>query len=129
MSKYILILRRNQARELGRPQDEMFGRFRDFTVALHQSGALKGFERLKAGTEGKTLRSGNGGIEVGGPYGGHDGNGSNGSAESQDHESVIGFYVVEAADEAAAHAIAKECPILLIGGSVEVRETEFFPGQ
>jgi hypothetical protein len=124
MSKYMLILRRDQSQELGRPQDEMFGRFRDFTVSLHQSGALKGFERLKAGAEGKTLRSRDGAIGVDGPYAS---NGSNGTGES--HESVIGFYVVEAEDEAAAHAIARECPILLIGGSVEVRETEFFPGQ
>jgi hypothetical protein len=121
MSKYMLILRRDQSQELGRPQEEMFGRFRDFTLSLHQSGALKGFERLKAEAEGKTLRGRNGGIDVEGAYAGDGANGS--------HESVIGFYVVEADDEAAAHAIARECPILLVGGSVEVRETEFFPGQ
>ena len=120
MSKYMLILRRDQSRELGRPQEEMFDRFRDFTVSLHQSGALKGFERLKAGAEGKTLRGHDGGIDVEGAYAGDGANG---------HESVIGFYVIEAGDEAAAHAIARECPVLLIGGSVEVRETEFFPGQ
>lgn len=125
MNKYMLILRRDQSQELGRPQEEMFGRFRDFTVSLHQSGALKGFERLKAGTEGKTLRSRDGAIAVEGPYAGSES--SNGAAESR--ESVIGFYLVEAADEAAAQAIARECPVLLIGGSVEVRETEFFPGQ
>jgi hypothetical protein len=120
MSTYMLILRRNQAEELGQPQEAMFARFKDFTVSLHKSGTLKSFERLKAGTEGKTLRSHDGAITLDGPHAG-----SNGSAG----ESVIGFYLVEAADEEAAHAIAKECPILLVGGSVEIRETEFFPGQ
>jgi len=62
---------------------------------------------------------------VEGPHAGSED--SNGAAELR--ESVIGFYLVEAADEAAAHSIARECPVVLIGGSVEVRETEFFPGQ
>ncbi len=123
MSTYMLILRRNQAEELGQPQEEMFNRFRDFTVSLQKSGALKGFERLKPGTEGKTARNRDGAIAIEGPYAG-----SNGSATGS-HESVIGFYLIEADDEAAAHAIAKDCPILRAGGSVEIRETAFFPGQ
>jgi hypothetical protein len=116
MSTYMLILRRNQTNELGLPQEEMFGRFRDFTVSLHQSGALKSFERLKAASEGTTTRRLDGAIAVDGPYDGST-------------ESVIGFYLVEAVDVAAAQTIAKDCPILLAGGSVEIRETEFFPGQ
>jgi len=123
MSTYMLILRRNQAEELGQPQKEMFNRFRDFTVALQKSGALKGFERLKPGAEGKTARNHDGAITIEGPYAD-----SNGSAAGS-HESVIGFYLIEAADEAAVHVIAKDCPILRAGGSVEIRETEFFPGQ
>jgi hypothetical protein len=116
MSSYLLILRRNQNEPLGLPQEEMFSRFKQFTQGLHQSGALLAVERLKPSAEGSTVRAHNGATAVDGPY--------NGSPES-----VIGFFLVEAADEAAAHAIAKDCPILLVGGSVEVRETEIFPKQ
>ncbi len=116
MSSYLLILRRNQAEELGLPQEEMFTRCKQFTQSLHERGALRAVERLKSSAEGATLRNLNGKTAIEGPY--------NGSKEA-----VIGFFLVEAADEAAAHAIAMECPILLVGGSVEVRETEFFPKQ
>ena len=94
----------------------MFTRFKQFTQSLHQRGALLAVERLKASTEGTTVRAHNGSVIIEGPHDGSQG-------------SVIGFFLVEAADEAAAHAIAKECPILLVGGSVEVRETESFPKQ
>ena len=125
MSSYLLILRRDQSNDLGMPYEEMFTRFRDFTIGLHQSGALKSFERLKAGSEGKTLHGSGGITSLTGPYGGSDGaTGSDGT-----HESVIGFYLVEAADEEEALKMARECPILRVGGSVEIRETEIFPGQ
>lgn len=113
---YLLILRRNQSNELGLPMEEMFTRFRDFTVSLHQRGALLAMERLKPSAEGSTVRIRNSVPAVEGPYDGAP-------------ESVIGYYLVEAADRGAAQAIARECPILLVGGSVEVRETEPFPKQ
>lgn len=116
MSSYLLILRRNQAAELGLPQEEMFARFKQFTQSLHERGALRAVERLKPAVEGTTARAHDGTTTIDGPYDGAP-------------ESVIGFFLVEVADQAAAHAIAQECPILLVGGSVEVRETEFFPKQ
>jgi hypothetical protein len=116
MSSYLLILRRDQSEQLGLPQDEMLARFKQFTQGLHQSGALRAVERLKPSAEGTTVRARNGSSAVEGPYDGSP-------------ESVIGFFLIDAADEAAAHAIARECPILLVGGSVEVRETELFPKQ
>lgn len=116
MSSYMLILRRNQAEPLGLPQEEMFTRFKQFTQSLHERGALRSVERLKPSAEGTTVRIHNGTATIEGPYDGSS-------------ESVIGFFLVEAADQASVHAIAKECPILLVGGSVEIRETEFFPKQ
>jgi hypothetical protein len=116
MSSYLLILRRNQAEELGLPQEEMFARFKQFTQGLHEQGALRAVERLKPAAEGTTVRARNGATTLEGPYNGA-------------KESVIGFFLVEAADAAAAHAMARECPILLAGGSVEIRETELFPKQ
>lgn len=112
MGSYLLILRRNQTRELGLPMEEMFSRFKNFTISLHEKGALRAVERLKPAAQGSTMRA----QGTGGPYDGGE-------------ESVIGFYLVDAADHAAAQAIAGECPILLVGGSVEIRETEDFPKQ
>lgn len=40
-------------------------------------------------------------------------------------ESIGGFYVIEAKDEAEAAKLARDCPTLLYqGGAVEVREVE-----
>jgi hypothetical protein len=116
MSAYLLILRRDQSRELGLPMEEMFTRFKQFTESLAEKGVLRAFERLKPSSEGATARKRDGSIAIEGPYEGS-------------QEDVIGFYLIEAADRGAAQAIAKECPILLAGGSVEIRETEFFPKQ
>lgn len=114
MASYLLILRRNQANELGLPQAEMFTRFKDWTLSLHNRGILRGVERLKPSAEGTTARNRNGGVTVEGPYG-------------ESNEAVIGTYLVDAADLEEVQEIAKECPILLVGGSVEIRETEYFP--
>jgi hypothetical protein len=84
--------------------------------SLHERGVLRAVERLKPAAEGTTARARNGSITIEGPYDGS-------------KESVIGYFLIEVADEAAAHAIAQECPILLVGGSVEIRETENFPKQ
>ena len=114
MSSYLLILRRNQAEALGLPEAEMFTRFRDWTRALHENGVLQALERLKPSAEGTTLRARNGSNVTEGA--------SDGASEA-----VIGYYLVVAADLASAQTIAKDCPILLVGGSVEIRETEPFP--
>lgn len=116
MSAYLLILRRDQTRELGLPMDEMFTRFKDFTQSLHAKGALRAVERLKPSTEGTTAGRRDGEVTIEGPYDGS-------------QEAVIGFYLIDVADRDAAHAVAKDCPILLAGGSVEIRETEEFPKQ
>jgi hypothetical protein len=92
----------------------MFTRFQQFTRSLHENGALRAVERLRPAAEGTTARSRNGTVVFEGPY-------------DFAKEDVIGFYLVEVADREAAHAIARECPILLVGGSVEIRETEIFP--
>jgi len=114
MEMYLLILRRDQAEELSLPEAEMFARFKAWTQSLHERGVLRAVERLKAAVEGTTVRARNGVIAAEGPYDGS-------------RETVIGFFLVEVIDQAAARALAEDCPILLVGGSVEIRETEFFP--
>ena len=116
MRMYLLILRRNQAEPLSVPQEEMFVRFQRFTESLEEKGALRSFERLKPSAEGTTVREHGGVIALEGLY-------------DRAQDGVIGFYLIEVADQEAAHALAKECPILLAGGSVEIRETEVFRGQ
>ncbi len=114
MRSFFLILRRNQAQDLGVPQPEMFGRFKAWTESLHDAGVLRGVERLKPAAEGTTLRARDGEVGVEGPCDGST-------------EDVIGFYLIEAADPVAVQALAWDCPILAVGGSVEIRETEAFP--
>ena len=116
MPTYLLILRRNQSEELGHPQEEMFARFKQFTQGLHEKGALRAVERLKPAAEGITIRSHCGRIAVEGRYDGS-------------QQDVIGYFLVEAADHDAVLEIAQDCPVLLVGGSVEVRETALFPKQ
>ena len=87
MSAYLLILRRDQSRELGLPMEEMFTRFKQFTESLHEKGILRAFERLKPASEGTTARQRDGSLAIEGPYDGAP-------------EDVIGFYLIEAADPA-----------------------------
>jgi hypothetical protein len=42
-------------------------------------------------------------------------------------ELVSGLFVVDVSDLAAAQALAAECPLLDLGGAVEVREIAPFP--
>jgi hypothetical protein len=111
MSTYLLILRRNQDEPLTVPFEEMFVRFKRFTESLNDKGVLRGVERLKPSAEGTTSRERDGVMIIEGPY--------------RSQEAIIGFYLLEVTDRDAAHAIAKQCPILPVGGSVEIRETEF----
>lgn len=116
MKSYLLLLRRNQSEALAIPEADMLSRFTEWIQSLQDRKILRSVERLKHSAEGATIRAPSGAVEVEGPY-------------SEAGEAVIGIFLVEAADHAEAHAIAKECPILLIGGSVEVRETESLPSS
>lgn len=114
MSVHMLIVRRTQAVELGLPEEEMLARFLEFTQSLRATGALRAVERLKPSVQGTTVRRQDGLTTlVEGPYDGS--------------EAMVGFYLIEAVDQETAQGMAKECPILLVGGSVEIRETEVLP--
>lgn len=60
---------------------------------------------------GKTIRKNGKSIVAEGPY-----------ADSKD--SISGFYIVQAKNEAEAIKIANDCPSVKLGGSVEVREID-----
>jgi hypothetical protein len=86
---------------------QMMQRYFDWADKLRREGRHRGANELKAG--GRTVRVRDGEIVVDGPY-----------AETK--EGVGGYFMIEAADEAEAAAIAKACPVLDHGGLVEVRE-------
>jgi len=52
-----------------------------------------------------------------------------GSVTSGSTTSMSGFTIIEAASIEAALSIAKDCPFLEIGGSLEVSELMQMPGQ
>ena len=108
MRTYLLVLRRNQAETLAIPEAEMLSRFIQWIQSLQAKGILRVVERLKHSSAGVTIRTSG---EVEGPY-------------NEGGESVIGIFLIEVADHAEAKTIARDCPILLSGGSVEIRETE-----
>lgn len=112
---YLLILRRDQDRALGQPPEQMLERFVGWTRILQESGALGAVERLKPSSEAVTLSRRNQDLEVGGRY--------------RDSEDVIGYYLLDVDSIQTARQLASDCPILEVGGSVEIRETEAFHSE
>jgi hypothetical protein len=82
-------------------------RYYDWAAQLRREGRLQGADELKNG--GQVVRVRDGEVIVDGPY-------------SETKESVGGYFLIEARDEAEATEVAKGCPALLHGGLVEVRE-------
>lgn len=111
MAEYLLLLRDHEQRW------ERFGPA-DFQRIINEYAAwnerLAAEERLVAAGKltnqlGGTVRSGDSGIFIDGPY-----------AEAK--EAIAGYYQVRAGSLEDAYEIARGCPILTYGGSVEVRE-------
>jgi hypothetical protein len=61
-------------------------------------------------------------VDDGGPCGKSSTVGKDGVTDNGGANPISGYTVVEAADHAAANVMAKDCPILDAGGSVEVAE-------
>ena len=115
MPAYMLLLRDEQVKyDEMKPEDfeALFQRFVQWAETLEGDKKLLGVERLGVG--GKTVRQREGRIVVDGPY-------------TEGKETVMGFFIVEAADEAEAARIAAQAPSVAVGGSVEVREVASFP--
>lgn len=89
---------------------QMFGVYRAWSQALRERGVMVGAEKL-ADEGGRSIRTRGGELVVEGPY-----------ADAK--ELVTGFYLLTAADYDAAVALAKGCPALSYGGSVEVRRVD-----
>lgn len=115
MPAYMLLLRDDQVNyDTMKPEDfeGLFQRFVDWAETLEKEKKLLGVERLAPG--GRTVHQRSGRIVVDGPY-------------TEGKETVMGFFIVEAANEAEATRIAAQVPSVAVGGSVEVREVAPFP--
>jgi hypothetical protein len=116
MAEYVLFFRDEQVNydRLG-PDDfeALFQKFVHWAERLEREGRLRGVERLEA-TDGRTVRKRGGALVVDGPY-------------VEGKETVLGYFVVEAADYDEAVRIAADCPSIPMGASVEVRRVGEFP--
>lgn len=86
-------------------------KYNDWAEKLQREGRLKGINKLCDGT-GRVLRGfGDKQVVTDGPY-----------AETK--EVIGGYWIIEAANYDEAVALARDCPQLEFGGSIEVREVE-----
>ncbi len=93
--------------------NDLIAKFVTWTQDLDQRGKLANVSRL-APEPPKLIRRRDGALAVDGPY-----------AESK--ELINGFVIINATDEAEALTICETCPMLDIGGSIELRLADDFP--
>lgn len=116
MSRFLFLLHAESAQLRDMPAADkaaLFDRFVVWSESLKAKGILRAVESLMD-DGGTTVRKRRDALVVDGPY-----------AELK--EMVNGLFVVEAADTDEAHHIASECPLLDVGGAVEVRAIADFP--
>jgi hypothetical protein len=112
--RYLFLLRQEDGPALS--DDEraaLFGKFVAWSESLKTRGHLAGVERL-ADYGGHTVRKKRDAVVVDGPY-------------AEMRELVSGLFIVDVASAEEAHRLAGECPLLSVGGSIEVREIGDFP--
>jgi hypothetical protein len=107
-TEHILFFRGTDWQKTLSPQEleNSFGQFKAWFDSLQAQGKIKAAAPLEH--EGKILSGPNGRTVVDGPF-----------AESK--EAVGGYFLLDVADMDEALAIAKQCPALNYGASVEVR--------
>jgi hypothetical protein len=109
MTDFLLILHQEDS-DVSRPEDHAALRenFFRWTDGLRRSGKLILVERLGS-DGGKTVRRRAGAAVVDGPF-------------TEGKEGIVGLFVIDARDMDEALAIARSCPLVAIGGAVEVRK-------
>lgn len=111
MTQFIILLRNEDVNfDAFSPEDyqKLVRDFETWNKRLAKAGKLIGSANLKD-KEGKTLRLKEGQVKIDGPY-------------CETKEAVAGFFLIRADNHDEAVELAKGCPFLPIGGSVEVRE-------
>lgn len=110
MATYMLMLRggEDSAADLSPEEIQaLIQPYIDWSARLRAEGRHRGGEELKM--SGPVVRLRGGEFVVDGPY-------------TETKESIGGYFLISAADEAEAVEVAKGCPIFRHGGFVEVRE-------
>jgi hypothetical protein len=113
-SRFMLILRGGKSDRTFSPSEygAVIQKYHDWIDELRKSGRYEGGEPLEE--QGKTLSGERGRLVTDGPF-----------AEAK--ETVGGYFIFKAADLHEAAEIAKGCPILDNGGTVEVRQIAPIP--
>lgn len=108
MNEFMMIFRSEttpEAKLSPEQLQEIFSQWQHFIGGIAAQGKLVS-KGNRLGTEGKTLKPNN--VVTDGPY-------------VEIKEMLSGYIVIKAASIDEALTLAKECPILSIGGNVEVR--------
>lgn len=116
MKDFLLIFRNSQEPEKTNSPEQMQQLMQQW---MNWFGSIAAQNKLidkgnRLGTSGKTLKSGN--VVTDGPY-------------TEIKEIVGGYSMIRAESLEEAAAIAGGCPILTIGGSVEVRDIMFMESK
>jgi hypothetical protein len=109
VAQFMLLIRGgNEASSQFTPEqmEQALGKYFAWSDRLRKEGRLVGADELADG--GRTVRVRDGQFVIDGPY-------------TETKDAIGGYYQIEAADEAEAAEIAKDCPVLGHGGFVEVR--------
>lgn len=120
MPEYMLLLRQPESTASALAEGDLqtlIAHIQAWHERLNQSQALRSSGKLADG-EGRVLRAKNDKVLItDGPY-------------SETKEVLGGYFIIEVADYEAALGLAKGCPILALGGSVEIRalEKNYRPG-
>jgi len=113
MSQFLYLIRREGAdfsKYSAADFQELLKKYQAWTQKLKSEGRFLAGEKL-SNNLGKSLRGKATEIIVDGPY-----------ADSK--EAIGGYYLIEAKDLDEAVEVAKGCPSLTYGGSVEIREID-----
>jgi hypothetical protein len=107
-NEYLLLFRGSQWDKGLSPEElqKVMGQFMSWFEKLNQEGKLKAGQPLER--EGKIVSGKNGKTVADGPF-----------AESK--EAIGGYFLLQVADMEEAVEIARQCPVLTYGSTVEVR--------
>ena len=111
-SMYLLLLRRNQDQSLPISDEAMYEQMAAWTGTIRDSRILHSVVRLEPAGQAVTLRASDDGVVREGRY-----------PVGQD---VIGYYLLATQSLDEAVSFAESCPILTVGGLVEIRATAPF---
>jgi len=112
MAQFMMLLNDSGTAPTGSPEEmqEILKRYGAWSQKLAETGKLVNGVKL-GGDRGRLLRNEGERVVVDGPF-------------SETKEMVGGFFIVEADNYDAAAEVAKTCPHLELGGTIELRQVD-----